>query len=107
MTSTVQKDSAFGPLSVSPFVPCAPGRIPYILQASVCHSKFSFAKPNRVLLNERSDHAEMTMSLIASSRMVEVLSIMATLKKFVSYNHSDGSGLGNVTLNAFQMPLGA
>ena len=28
------EDSAAGPLSVSPFVPCAPQRIPYILQAA-------------------------------------------------------------------------
>ncbi|CAE7457432.1 Nefh [Symbiodinium natans] len=28
------EDSAFGPHSVSPFVPCAPGRIPYVLQAA-------------------------------------------------------------------------
>lgn len=28
------EDSAFGPLSVSPFVPCAAGRIPYVLQAA-------------------------------------------------------------------------
>lgn len=31
---TEREDSAAGPCSISPFVPCAPSRIPYILQAS-------------------------------------------------------------------------